>query len=134
MTISFKIKHSYSTQINNMKIVASVSILAFLSCNFPGKAGSISVENKTGQALDSLVIIANGYRIIFYDVPANKNMQKDVAHGLIKGGHHIEMTPIIYHNGKETKGQYFYNDLSGFSGDYTIHIDSALNIKGSMGN
>lgn len=111
------------------KLLLLFLLLPTLSCRLTGGKGAIRFVNNSGQRIDSLVINANGHTVAFYNILPGKTVVKQIASGSIKGGHHVEMVPHIYYKGQVIKGAYYYNDLSGFYGTYTINVDTLMNVK-----
>jgi hypothetical protein len=116
-----------SSQINNDEKIAFLSCLALSGCSlWGGTEGTISVVNNSPYVIDSVVIIANKYQVRFYKIPPHGTSSRTIGKGLIKGDHDISMFSTIYIQHKAIKGNYFYNDLSGFNGDYKMQIDSSF--------
>ncbi|WP_118974419.1 hypothetical protein [Taibaiella koreensis] len=108
-----------------MRYTIVILLLAFTSCNLR-LSNAIVIQNNSGQFIDSVLINANGSVIKFYKIQSGAISERKVSLGEIKGGHDIQMTPLIYLN---HDSDYFYNDLTGFEGKYEMVIDKQLKVK-----
>lgn len=112
------------------KLIVAVLLLAITSCAIGKETSSIYVENNSGQLIDSVVINANGYYLIkVYKIASGQTKKREVNSKDVKGTHHIKMVPVIYVGGKAVQAAYFYNDLSGFEGNYKVSIDEQMTVK-----
>ncbi len=112
------------------KSIFALLLLAVTSCAIGKETGSIYVENNSGQSIDSVVINANGYYLIkVYKIESGQTKKVEVNSKNIKETHHIKMVPVIYVGGKSVQASYFYNDLSGFEGNYKVSIDKQMTAK-----
>ncbi len=117
-----------------MKI--SLLYIALLICLIGcSQTHSISIQNRTNENFDSVLVYVNSFKLKFINIPNGKSLRLNFPIDSVNAQHDVMILPLIYIKkiGLIT-GKSYYNDLGGMSGKYELIINDKLNTKWEVNN
>jgi hypothetical protein len=109
-----------------------ITMVMVTSCGL--NSYTIYINNQSGKAFDSIRVRINSSQggstsLLFTGVAPGQNVQQAINPTLFTAKHDIGIWPTLYAKDTVIKNWGTYNDLGGFSLNYKLTIDSALQQK-----
>ena len=117
-----------------MKNIIIFAAITFTLASCSQGSFHLSIKNKSGKSLDSVVVMANSFKIKLININAGDSTNTEVWKDSADVKHHILLLPHFYFKDTSFVGRPYYDDLGKIQNRYEATVDNTFQVSWKFSN